>query len=123
MAQRTNHKLAAKFFGPFQVLSKVGPVAYKLELPPHSKIHPVFPISQLKKKVGSHPILSTLPDVDDQGLLTAELVAVLDRRLGKQGKSSAVYVLIQWSHAPKEEATWDLYDDIANRFPQFQLEA
>ena len=61
--------------------------------------------------------------MDDREVLTAELVVVLDRRLGKQGKSSAVYVLIQWSHAPKEEAKWELYDDIANRFPQFQLEA
>ena len=101
MAQRTNHKLAVKFFGPFQVLSKVGSVAYKLQLPPHSKIHFVFHISQLKKKIGSHPTLSTLPEVDDQGLLTAEPVAVLDRRLGKRGNSAAIYVHIQWSYAPK----------------------
>ena len=123
VAQRTNHKLAAKFFGPFQVISKVGSVAYKLQLPSHSKIHPVFHVSQLKKKVGSRPTSSTLPEVDDQGLVAAEPVAVLDRRLGKVGNSAAVYVLIQWSHAPKEEATWELYSDIERRFPQFQLEA
>ena len=61
--------------------------------------------------------------MDDQGLLTAEPVAVLDRRLGKRGNSAAVYILVQWSNAPKEEATWELYDDIASRFPQFQLDA
>ena len=123
MAHRTSNKLLAKFFGPFLVLARIGAVAYKLQLPEDSKIHPVFHISQLRKHVGARPVQSTLPEVDEDGMIAAEPVAVLDRKLGKLGNRAAVYVLIQWSIGSKEEATWELYSDIEQKFPHFDLTA
>lgn len=64
---RSCQKLAPKYFGPFQILARVGKVAYKIQLPEGSKIHPVFHISQLKKHIGHAPVTSTLLDIDDQG--------------------------------------------------------
>lgn len=102
MAHRASNKLSAKFFGPFLVLARIGAVAYKLQLPEDSKIHPVFHISQLRKHVGARPVQSTLPEVDEVGMIAGEPVTVLDRKLGKLGNRAAVYVLIQWSTGSKE---------------------
>jgi len=65
----------------------MGSVAYRPHLPSHTKIHPVFHVSLLKKHTGPCPsTMGAVPDVDELGgLLAAEPVAVLARRLGKKG--------------------------------------
>ena len=42
-------KFSPRYCGPFTILKRVGQVAYKLELPEHSKVHPVFHVSRLRK--------------------------------------------------------------------------
>ena len=71
-------KLAPKFFGPFQILQKVGFVAYKLDLPSTSGVHPVFHVSCLKAKIRQAVTpIPTLPPVDAQGHITPEPKAIL----------------------------------------------
>jgi len=123
VAHKSSNKLAAKYFGPFPIIARIGTVAYKLQLPADSKIHPVFHISLLRQHVGARPAQSTLPAMDDTGVIAAEPVAILDRRLGKVGNKAVVYLLIQWSTGSREEATWDLYSDIEQKFPDFDLQA
>lgn len=61
MAKRRNEKLAQHYFRPYKVAENICRVAYKLELPVHSQIHPVFYISQLKMVVLSASKLHKLP--------------------------------------------------------------
>lgn len=52
LVKGANHKLSFKYFGPYPVLAKIGSVAYHLQLPENSALHPVFHVSMLKKAIG-----------------------------------------------------------------------
>ena len=112
-------KLAPKFFGPFQVLQKIGSVAYKLDLPPTSCIHPVFHVSCLKAKLSQHisPI-PTLPPVDSHGHLSPEPVAILQQRAVQLRRQRQVTeVLVHWEGSSPDDATWELLHKLQQQFP------
>lgn len=102
--QGRQHKLSSKFFGPFQIIAKIGAVAYKLQLPDNAKVHPVFHVSQLKKCLSPVTTMGAFPECDTQGLLTAELVKLLERKIVKQQNHMGVFGLMQWSNGTKEDA-------------------
>jgi hypothetical protein len=115
LAPRSNQKLAFKFFGPFHVLDKIGPVAYKLQLPDYSSIHPVFHVSQLKKAVtAEEEVLSSFPD--DLALPRVH-ESVLQKRVVYHGGLPKQQILVQWSGWPDSLATWENFEHLRQRFP------
>ncbi|XP_019234655.1 PREDICTED: uncharacterized protein LOC109215091 [Nicotiana attenuata] len=115
----SNCSLTAKFFGPYEVIQKVGPVVYKLKLPSSSRIHPVFHVSQLKKTIGNQNFAAQNPPLCNQeGQMLAEPIAILDRKMVKKGNRASTQVLVQWANLSPEEATWEEYS-LKSQFPNF----
>ncbi|XP_070051678.1 uncharacterized protein [Nicotiana tomentosiformis] len=120
IALRRNLKLSSKYYGPYKIFSRVGDVAYKLELPPTSRIHPVFHVSLLKKMVGDRVVVQTvLPITGDDGQFLVRPVVIIQRQLVKKNNVDAVKVLVQWSNLPLEDVTWEDYQYLQTKFPGF----
>ncbi|GKC21063.1 retrotransposable element Tf2 [Tanacetum coccineum] len=110
--QVAQNKLSHNYYGPFLVLAKVGKVAYKLDLPSESQVHPVFHMSQLKSCKGNALKMGFLPHCREDGLLGVEAERILDRRIGKLNNKAAVYVLVKWFNHSEEDATWEIAEDV-----------
>ncbi|KAL4633316.1 hypothetical protein ACB092_04G114200 [Castanea dentata] len=120
VAMCKNLKLSPRFFGPFQIIQRVGEVAYKLKLPETSKIHPVFHVSNLKQSLGCKDQQGTsLPEIDgSSGVVGSLPQAVLDRRTRRNKEE----VLIHWKGQSPAEATWEDAHAMRLRFPNITLE-
>ena len=106
LAHKASHKLSLRFYGPFQVLQRIGAAAYKLQLPPESRIHPIFHVSCLKKQLGQDVLpIPILPVVNDVGVLNLELVAIF-RELNLHSRV-IIELLVQWQGGSTEDATWE----------------
>ncbi|XP_019265440.1 PREDICTED: uncharacterized protein LOC109243003 [Nicotiana attenuata] len=102
------------------ITHKVGVVAYALALPTHSKIHPTFHISQLKKKIGNHLISPVLPTVHtEHGYVLMASEAILDRRLAQKHGRATTQTLVKWLNTGLEDNTWEDLHDFQLRFPHF----
>ena len=112
-------KLAPRFCWPFQVLERIGPVAYKLALPVHLKIHNVFHVSLLKKYVYdlAHIIDWNVVQVEPKGEFQVEPACILDKKEIVLKNRVITWVKVQWKHFRPEEATWELEDEMWMKYP------
>jgi hypothetical protein len=118
---RINAKLAAKYYGPYPIIEKVGAVAYKLRLPEGSRVHPVFHVSLLKKAVGNYQEDEALPELIDEPIEVHNPEVVLASRKVKHQGEEVKQVLVHWQGKSAEEATWEDEVMIRSQFPNFDL--
>jgi hypothetical protein len=118
LVQGPHTKLSPKFAGPYQIMERIGTVAYRLDLPEQARIHNVFHVGLLKQFHGTPPATRPpLPPIHNGRVLLKP-----QRVLGSKVRQGTWHVLIQWDGMPSSEATWEPVDQFRQTFPVFQLE-
>ncbi|KAF5775135.1 putative nucleotidyltransferase, Ribonuclease H [Helianthus annuus] len=117
-----HRKLGRRYFGPYQVIQKIGSVAYRLDLPPTAQIHSVFHVSVLRKCVGQ-PTQQVTPLnlVDSTSTLLLIPHQILARRSIIRSGQTIPQSLIQWEGFSEQEATWEDDSHLLHKFPSFHL--
>ena len=114
-------KLTPRYIGPFEILQRVGEVAYQLALPSQLfGIHDVFHVSLLRKY---KPDVSHILDWQELNLQEnmkyeerpREILDVQERVLRNKVIS---LVKVLWEHHGVEEATWELEADVKKKYPE-----
>ncbi|XP_057734124.1 uncharacterized protein LOC130949416 [Arachis stenosperma] len=98
-------KLNFQYIGPFQILERVGPVAYRMALPPHlSNLHDVFHVSQLRKYTpdSSHVLEPKSVQLKEDLMLPVAPVRIDDTSIKWLRRKDVSLVKVVWSQAGVE---------------------
>jgi hypothetical protein len=115
VARRANHKLAFKYFGPYNISRSINPTAYEVQLPPESRIHPIFHVSQLRKALLPGMIASPTPPIPTD--VIAIPMKILAHRWKRTSTGRREQVQVQWSTSATQDITWEDKLDLQQRFP------
>ena len=113
-------KLSPRYIGPFEVLKRVGEVAYELALPLGlSGGHPVFHVSMLKRYHGDRNNIIRWGSVllDENLSYEEEPIAILDKEIRKLRSREIASIKVQWKNRPVEQSTWEKEADMRERYP------
>nr|GEX59377.1 putative reverse transcriptase domain-containing protein [Tanacetum cinerariifolium] len=113
-------KLNPRYIGPFKALSKVGYVAYRLELSQQlSRVHNTFHVSNLKKCLSDESLVIPLEElrVDDKLHFLEEPVEVMDREIKQLKRSRIPIIMVRWNSKRGSEFTWEREDQFKHKYP------
>ncbi|KAL5861808.1 hypothetical protein ACOSQ4_003104 [Xanthoceras sorbifolium] len=114
-------KLSPRFIGPYEIIERVGPVAYRLALPPElEKIHNVFHVSILRRYRSdpSHRVQADSIDIRPDLTYEEEPVQILDREIKELRNKRIPLVKVLWRNHNVEEATWESEEIMIQQYPQ-----
>jgi hypothetical protein len=105
----SSQNLAVRYYGPFEILEKIGLVAYMLTLFASMIIHNVFHVYLLKKYVPdpNHVIDWNVIQVEHEGDFQVEPVCILDQKIKVLRNKAIGLVKVQWTCYGPEDATWE----------------
>nr|GEZ62127.1 putative reverse transcriptase domain-containing protein [Tanacetum cinerariifolium] len=113
-------KLSPRFIRPFKVIEKIGPVAYKLELPDKlRRIHDNFHVSNLKRCFVNDDVVIPLDEVqlDDKLHFVEEPVEIMDKEVKRLKQSRVPIVKVRWNSRRGMEFTWEREDFFRSKYP------
>jgi hypothetical protein len=113
-------KLSPRYVGPFEVNEIVGPVAYRVALPPElAGVHDVFHVSTLRKHIPDPLQVVNFKPLRVQENLTYEEmpIQIMDRKEKQLRTKTIPLVKVLWRNHGVEEASWELEQEMRNRYP------
>ena len=113
-------KLLLRFIGPFEILERIGTVAYRLALSPSmTGVHEVFHISMLRKYTldPSHVVDWGQIKVDTDVTFEEGPVCIVDSRDQVLQRKTVRLVRVLWRHYEVEEYTWEREDTMRATYP------
>lgn len=116
-------KLRPRFISPFEILERVGDVAYRLALSPElSAVHNVFHISMLRKYLHdtSHVVHHEDLQISKDLTYEEEPKKILDRKVYFLRGRHIPLLKIQWTRHGPDEATWEREEEILARYPNLE---
>ena len=113
-------KLRPRYIGPYEIIARVGLVAYRLDLPPElSKVHNVFHVSMLRKYIldPSHVLRDQPIELKDNLTYKEQPMQIVDRREQILWNKVIPLVKFLWGNHGIKEATWELKAQMRNQYP------
>ncbi|KAL0543964.1 hypothetical protein IC582_019074 [Cucumis melo] len=114
-------KLNPLFVGPFEILEWIGPVAYRLALPPSfSAVHDVFYVSMLRRYVAdpTHVVDFEPLQINEDLSYKEQPVEILAREVKMLHNRGISLVKVLWRNHGVEEATWEREEDLRAQYPE-----
>ncbi|GJU73259.1 hypothetical protein Tco_1264664 [Tanacetum coccineum] len=113
-------KLAPRYVGPFEIVERVGPVAYRLKLPQElSCVHDTFHVSNLKKCLAEPDVQVPLDEIEiDENLrFVEEPIEIVERDVKKLKRRRIPLVKVRWNSRQGAEYTWEHEDQFRKKYP------
>ena len=113
---RPSDKLDFKRLGPYKIVKEINPMAFKINLPASSRLHPVFHVSLLEPVSTSNipgRIQDPPPPVEFEGELEYTIKQILDSRFS-HGRAE---YLVDWEGYSAAERTWEPLENVENTAP------
>ena len=97
--------MSSRFVGPFEILERVGAIAYHLALPPSlAGIHDVFHVSQLRGYIPdpTHILDHSRLSIESDHTFREEPMRFIDQTVKQLRRRQVPLILVQWSRRGRE---------------------